>query len=133
MLDGRAERAGSEDGDDGTGRTVGGGPRGRRNAGGTTLLARVTEEERERRIGGPDEPDDPRSDVDDDTGDEEHVLAALYGDEADLEATVGPARPAQPNGPQASTDQDQQAHDMSRTDSAGRVVTRGSMAHDARR
>jgi hypothetical protein len=102
LLYGGPERAGPEDHADETG---GDGPRGRPAAGSSTLPSGVGDEERRRRI---DDRDDAGRDLDVDDGDEEHVLAALYGDDADLGADTG-ARP-----PGVPTAQDQDADEMSR-------------------
>ncbi|GAA4677713.1 hypothetical protein GCM10023215_08120 [Pseudonocardia yuanmonensis] len=85
LLSGRPERTGPEDRDDGTRGTGGDGPRGHPGTGSTALPSRAPEEERRPWIDASDGPD-AWGDLDGEAGDEEHVLAALYGDEADLDA-----------------------------------------------
>ncbi|WP_156067043.1 hypothetical protein [Pseudonocardia halophobica] len=86
VLDGRADLAGPEAGDDGIGGTAG-------------------------------------------AGDEEHVLAALYGDEAEFDADVDAALLERPNLRVTSTGRN--TDDMSQI--AGRAVARGGTARNARR
>lgn len=107
LLYGGPERGGPEDHADDAG---GDGPRDRPAAGSRTLPSEAGDEERRRRI---DDRDDVRSDLDVDDGDEEHVLAALYGDDADLGADTG-ARPPGVPAAQDQTAQDQDADEMSR-------------------
>lgn len=64
-------------------------------------------------------------------GDEDHVLAALYGDEAEPDAAGDAELPVQPTVRGASTSQN--ADDVLRFDPVDRPVTRGRMARNARR
>jgi hypothetical protein len=77
---------------------------------------------------GPEEGDDEAG-MTAGPGDEEHVLAALHGDEAELDAAVDAELFVRPNVWVTSTGQN--TDDMSQTGTPARPVTRGGTARNA--